>query len=176
MRIDPIVCAVALLPFALGVAHAAAEKIPDNLAPPADLKRAVELKADGVQIYRCGTPKDADASAPPVWVFDAPRATLFDANGKPAAKHYGGPTWEATDGSQITGKVSAKADAPEKGAIAWLLLTTASAGAPGRFSHVRAVQRLFTSGGSAPAGKCGRVGDVLEVPYRAVYVFWAESK
>lgn len=165
----------ALACFAAGPA-CAAEMVPPNLAPPAGLQRAMELKADGVQIYRCGHPKDADASAAPAWVFDAPRATLIDADGKPAARHYGGPTWEAPDGSRITGKVTARADATEPGAIAWLLLKAESAGTPGRFDRVRAVQRLFTSGGAAPAGACTRVGEALEVPYRAVYVFWVEPK
>jgi len=175
MRIDPIAGWLVLLPFALGIARAA-ETVPESLAPPAGLKRAMELKATGVQIYHCGRPKGADAASAPVWVFDAPRATLVDANGQPAARHYAGPTWEAADGSRITGKVAAHVDAPEAGAIAWLLLKAESAGVAGRFDPVRSVQRLFTSGGAAPTGACAREGEALEVPYRALYVFWAESK
>jgi len=154
---------LALLPIVHGAAGAA-EPVPDSLAPPAGLKRLAYLNATGVQIYRCGPPKNPDGAPAAVWNFEAPRATLTDPHGGPV-KHYAGPTWEAADGSKITGKVVAHADATEAGAIAWLLLKTESAGA---------VQRLFTSGGSAPAGACTQVGQTLEVPYRAVYVFWVQ--
>lgn len=173
MRVATMAGFAALLPFALGAASAA-EPVPDSLAPPAGLKRLLEASAVGVQIYRCGPPKSAEGGAGAVWNLEAPRATLTDQRGEGVARHYAGPTWEATDGSKITGKVAARADATEPGAIAWLLLTTESAGTAGRFDKVRAVQRLFTSGGSAPKGGCAKVGEVLEVPYRAMYVFWAQ--
>jgi hypothetical protein len=172
MRIALIASVVALLPIALSAAGAA-EPVPDSLAPPAGMKRLLEASAVGVQIYRCGPPKNAQSTAAPVWNFEAPRATLTDQRGGAIGRHYAGPTWEATDGSKITGKTAAHADAKEPGAIAWLLLTAESAGTPGRFDKVRAVQRLFTSGGSAPSGACNQVGEALEVPYRAMYVFWA---
>ncbi len=173
MRIARIASVVASLFAALGAADAA-ESVPDSLAPPAGLKRLLEASATGVQIYRCGPPKGAEGAPAAVWNFDAPRATLTDQRGEPVGRHYAGPTWEAIDGSKITGKVAARADASEPGAIPWLLLKAESTGTPGRFNRVRAVQRLFTSGGSAPAGACAKVGEVLEVPYRAMYVFWAQ--
>jgi hypothetical protein len=162
-----------LMTMAFGAASAA-DPVPDNLAPPAGLKRVLEASATGVQIYHCGPPKGAGAGTAAVWTFDAPRATLTDQRGEGVVRHYAGPTWEATDGSKITGKVAAKADAKEAGAVAWLLLNTESAGTPGRLDHVRAVQRLYTSGGSAPKEPCAKVGEVLEVPYKAMYVFWAQ--
>ena len=173
----PIARLVASLPFALSLAAgaaAAAEPVPDSLAPPAGLKRVLEASAVGVQIYRCKTPKDAASGAALAWTLEGPRASLTDQRGEAVARHYAGPTWEATDGSKITGKVAARADATEKGAVAWLLLTAESAGNPGRFDKVRAVQRLYTSGGSAPAGACAKLDEVLEVPYRAMYVFWSQ--
>src|SRR6266850_438036 len=174
MRIKVIGCACAMLLFALDVAGAA-DTVPASLAPPAGLKRLVDLKADGVQIYRCRPPKTSAVGAPAaVWDLEAPRATLTDAQGKPAGRHYAGQTWEAPDGSKITGEVAVRAAAPDPKAIAWLLLKTESAGTPGRFDPVRAVQRVFTWGGLAPAGACPHVGDALEVPYRAVYVFWSQ--
>jgi hypothetical protein len=173
MRIKVLGCVFAMLPFALGVARAA-DAGPESLAPPAGLKRLLELNAEGVQIYRCGPPKDASGAPATVWNFEAPRASLTDQKGKPAGKHYAGPTWEATDGSKVSGKVTARAAAPDPKAIAWLLLKTESAGTPGVLDKVRAVQRLFTSGGSAPDGSCAKAGEVLEVPYKAVYVFWSE--
>jgi len=175
MRIVPLAVPAAvsaLLTCALGVAGAA-EPVPDSLAPPAGLKRVLEASAVGVQIYRCKTPDNAKDASAAAWILEAPRATLTDQRGEGVARHYAGPTWEAVDGSKITGKVTARADAPEKGAIAWLLLTAQSAGTPGRFDQVRAVQRLYSSGGAAPAGACAHIGETLEVPYRALYVFWA---
>ncbi len=163
----------ALFALWLGTADAAGS-IPANLAPPEGLTRLVELKADGVQIYRCGPPKNAAGAAALVWNLEAPRANLTDQDGKPVGRHYAGPTWEASDGSKITGKIAARADAPDGGGVAWLLLKTESAGVPGRFDKVRAVQRLFTAGGAAPKSACVNAGDALEVPYRAVYVFWAQ--
>jgi hypothetical protein len=170
MRNASIASVVVLLPLALS----AAEPVPDSLAPPAGLKRLLDASAVGVQIYRCAPPKGAEGKAGAVWNFEAPRATLTDQRGQPVGRHYAGPTWEASDGSKVTGKVAARADATEPGAIAWLLLKTESAGTPGRFDQVRAVQRLFTSGGSAPPGTCAHLDEVLEVPYRAMYVFWAQ--
>lgn len=163
----------ALMVLMMGAAGAG-EPVPESLAPPAGLKRVLEANGVGVQIYRCGAPKSAGAEAAAVWNLEAPRATLHDQRGVEIGRHYAGPTWEASDGSQITGKVAARADATETGAIPWLLLKADSAGKPGRFDKVRAIQRLFTSGGSAPAGACATVGEALEVPYRATYVFWAE--
>ena len=177
MRPVPLACLAATLPFALSLAAggaAAAEQVPDSLAPPAGLKRVLEASAVGVQIYRCKAPMDAAAGSALTWTLEGPRAALTDQHGEAVARHYAGPTWEAPDGSKITGKVAARADATEKGAIAWLLLTAESAGAPGRFDKVRAVQRLYTSGGSAPAGACAKLDEELEVPYRAMYVFWAQ--
>jgi hypothetical protein len=173
MRVVPMASVLAFLVVMMDAAGAA-EPVPESLAPPAGLKRVLEASAAGVQIYRCGPPKSAEGASAAVWNFEAPRATLTDQRGAEVGKHYAGPTWEATDGSKITGKVTARADATEPGAIPWLLLKAESAGTPGRFDKVRAVQRVFTSGGSAPTGACAKVGEVLEVPYRAMYVFWSQ--
>ena len=143
-------------------------EIPKNLLPPPGFHRISELHGDGVQRYRCGSASGEAA----VWIFESPRADLTDMDGKNVGRHYAGPTWEAGDGSKITGKVIEKAAAPDATAIAWLLLKTESAGIPGRFDAVRAVQRIATSGGMAPPGPCSTPGEMLEVPYRAVYVFW----
>jgi len=156
------------LMFLVGVDASAADDIPKNLTPPPGLRRVSELHAEGVQRYRCIV-RSGEA---PAWVFEAPRADLKDASGNVVGHHYAGPTWEANDGSKITGKVVEKAASPDPTAIAWLLLTTESAGASGRFDSVRAVQRIATSGGLAPAGPCPTADEALEVPYRAVYVFW----
>ena len=50
----------------------------------------------------------------------APEAELFDGDGKRVGHHFASPRWEADDGSRIVGSVKARADAPQRGAIAWL--------------------------------------------------------
>jgi hypothetical protein len=56
--------------------------------------------AVGVQIYACGATATAYS-----WSFVAPRADLYDDNGKLIATHFAGPTWQATDGSYVKGQV-----------------------------------------------------------------------
>ena len=122
--------------------------IPENLSPAAgeSLKRVIRAK--GVQIYECRDQK---------WVFVAPDADLFDEKGNRIGRHYAGPHWEATgDGSKVLGTVKTRADAPEAGAIPWLLLTTRSVGGRGYFSDVTSIQRVATHGGTAPGIACVR--------------------
>jgi len=76
-------------------------------------------RARGIQIYVCRP----DAEGKPAWTLKAPEAELFDEQGKSIGKHFGGPTWQLNDGSQVTGKMAAKADAPDSQAIPWLLVT-----------------------------------------------------
>jgi hypothetical protein len=103
-------CAGALSPSAPSVV------IPDALRAPAGETLLRTLSADGVQIYECRARADgAD------WVFVAPEARLYDAQGTWIGKHYAGPTWEAADGSKVVGAVKAKVDSPDAGAIPWLL-------------------------------------------------------
>jgi len=126
------------------------------------LKRVFNAK--GVQIYECRDER---------WVFIAPEAELFDGHGNLVGKHYAGPQWELTgDGSRIVGTVKARADAPDPAAIPWLLLSTRSVGGKGYFSDVTSVQRLWTSGGVAPAGTCTGGGAQARVPYTAAYYFF----
>ena len=56
--------------------------------------------AKGVQIYVCAAKDGANE-----WALKGPEAELRDAQGQIFAKHYVGPSWEATDGSKIIGKV-----------------------------------------------------------------------
>jgi hypothetical protein len=151
-------------------AKPAADDTPAVLQPAGGERELTTLTAKGVQIYECRTKKDAPGATE--WVFVAPEAELFDHAGKPVGRHYGGPTWESADGSRLVGKVAAKVDAPEPGAIPWLLLTTQSVGTPGAFSKVSAIQRLNTEGGVAqPAAGCSAaaLGKTERVGYLADY-------
>jgi hypothetical protein len=149
----------------------AAAAVPQALAPKTG-QLVESVAARGTQIYECR----ADAAAPggAKWVFVAPKADLFDRSGKSIGKHYGGPHWEAADGSKIVGAVEARADAPQAGAIPWLLLSAQSAGNAGRFARVTSVQRVNTIGGALPARPCdaGAVGQTETVPYTADYLLY----
>ena len=151
-----------------------APAVPASLKPPAGERKAFEHFARGVQIYRCAL---AAGAAAPAWSFVAPRADLFgSASSITATGHHGaGPFWQANDGSRVTGQVKARADAPQAGAIPWLLLATTPNGTPGAMAAVTSIQRINTAGGSAPASGCAAAPDLgkdVEVPYSATYVYF----
>ena len=148
---------------------------PAKLAVPDGHKLFLVSDAIGVQIHACNANGTGYR-----WDFVGPRATLYDANGKPLMTHFGGPTWRAKDGSQVVGSLDDKVTV-DPTAIPWLRLRAAStaAGADGdRLAATTYVQRLATTGGLAPAAElCNAetVGTVAEVPYTAVYTFWKRS-
>lgn len=146
---------------------------PPALQPPADQRATEVLNARGVQIYECA----ASAGGGHAWTFKAPEAELTDPQGRASGTHFAGPTWQAADGSRLTGTLRARDPGPDPQAIPWLLLDATPAGAPGRFSGVRSIQRLQTIGGLAPARPCdaAHAGEQARVPYRAVYVFFAAA-
>jgi hypothetical protein len=162
--------AAAMFGFA-GAALAQAPALPELPAAlkPGDLKAYLAVPAKGVQIYGCNK-NDAGAYA---WTFKAPEAELDDAAGKAIGKHYGGPTWEGSDGGKVVGAVKASAPAPGGNAIPWLLLDIKSRGGSGQFTQAAAILRVNTVGGTAPASGCdeGHAGTEQRVPYTAVYYF-----
>jgi Protein of unknown function (DUF3455) len=150
--------------MALSVGVAAVEITPaDALAPDPAEQRVFTLAARGVQIYECR------AGA---WTFVAPEAELFDADGRSAGRHGAGPFWQARDGSRIVGAVKRRAEAPQPGAIPWLLLVAHGRSRSGLFGEVSSIQRVNTRGGRAPEGACASGGQVLRVPYTADYHFY----
>jgi hypothetical protein len=152
--------------FVFFAGSAIAQDIPPKLVPPLEGAPLGRYAAKGVQIYVCGVKAGANE-----WGFKAPEAELFDAEGRPFAKHYAGPTWEATDGSKVVGKVLASEGAPKVGAIPWLLLSAESSGS-GILGGTRFVQRVNTSGGIGPSGACPTAGAERRVAYTADYVFY----
>jgi hypothetical protein len=155
----------ALVALVLFPASAVAQGIPAKLAPPRGSALVGKYAAKGVQIYVCLK------GAATEWSFKAPEAELVDAQGRPFAKHYAGPTWEAPDGSKIAGTALASAPAPKANAVPWLLLSTTSSGS-GVLAGVRFVQRVNTSGGVGPTGACPMVGTEQRVPYTADYILY----
>jgi hypothetical protein len=152
-----------------------ATQVPDNLKPAATEVLLAPLAARGVQIYECRAKKDDPQAAE--WAFVAPEAQLFDAQGKLVGKHYAGPHWESLDGSKVAGSSKSRADAPQAGAIPWLLLATKSDGPDGAFAKVTSIQRVNTAGGVAPADGCttASLGKQARVAYTADYVMYGSK-
>src|SRR5580692_825605 len=126
----------------LGVAPQGPGDIPAPLNVANDQTLTQQLHATGVQIYRCEAAKGDPAQFE--WSFKQPEATLATQTGRNVGKHYGGPTWEANDGSKVTGEVIARANSPAPGAIPWLLLTAKTTSGTGIFGAVKSIQRLRT--------------------------------
>jgi hypothetical protein len=144
--------------------------VPAALNPPADATLEAAFAARGVQIYTCAVPA---AGGAPAWTLKAPHAVLFKGFDT-AAIHFAGPSWQANDGSLVTGTRTASDPGPDPTAIAWLLLQASSNVGPGLFADTTWIQRLDTEGGVAPATGCdaGHVGAQVLVPYRANYFFY----
>ena len=178
--------------------------IPAALQVPDNFVLTLKAQANGVQMYRCDPVKDtaaktpaakdagtkdagakdaaaapdaagADAAAQYAWTFEAPEADLSDGSGSPIGRHYAGPTWDAADGSSVVGTLKAKDDGPDPTAVPWLLLAAKSNSGEGVFSNVQYIQRLYTSGGKAPAEGCdlAHAGAETSVPYKASYYFYS---
>ena len=139
--------------------------VPANLRAPSGEVLSLETAATGVQIYECNAGK---------WVFKAPEADLFDRAGNKVGTHYAGPTWESNDGSKVVAALTARSDAPNAGAIPWLLLTAKSTAGNGVFGRTRSIQRVSTVGGTTPAEACNeaQAGKVARVNYTAIYYFY----
>jgi hypothetical protein len=153
-------------------AIAVPQGVPSALQAPAGQEPYLQVHASGVQVYECAAKPDAPATW--AWQFRGPEATLTDAAGKTVGRHFAGPSWAANDGATIVGQVSASAPAPDKGDIAWLLLSVKSRDGQGLLTQTASVQRLDTEGGVAPSAGCGAANakQVERVGYTATYVFW----
>src|ERR1700734_1492856 len=148
----------------------AAQQIPQQLQPPANEQLLLKVHAKGDQVYTCkgdGTQFS--------WTLKAPDAQLFDKDGKPFGKHFAGPSWEANDGSRVTGKAVANVPSPDADSIAWLLVNIVGHEGNGVLSKATTIQRINTKGGKAPATGCdgSHAGQELRIPYSADYVFYA---
>jgi len=163
---------IALLAVASGSlsVSAAAQEVPKQLEPPAGEQLLLQVHAKGDQVYACKS--DAAQFA---WTLKAPDAQLFDKDGKLFGKHFAGPSWEANDGSRVTGKAVANSPSPDADSIPWLLVTVVSHDGNGVLSRVTSIQRVNTKGGKAPPSGCdgSHVCSEVRVAYSADYRFFA---
>jgi hypothetical protein len=148
-------------------AHAG-QQVP-QLQPPPGETLLLQVHAKGDQVYAC----KVDAGQP-AWVLKAPEARLFDKDGKPFGKHFAGPSWEANDGSRVTGKAVANSPSPDADSIPWLLVNIIGHEGSGVLSRATTIQRLNTKGGKAPSSGCdaAHAGQEIRVPYAADYLFY----
>ena len=144
-----------------------------GVAPPQGSTLLLEAAADGVQIYTCEAKGNLFQ-----WTFTAPEANLFDKQGRQIGTHFAGPTWKMADGSEIVGEVVAKADAPERDAIQWLVLRAKAHEGQGILADVAFVRRTDTRGGMAPTAGCdaGHVSEQVRMRYSATYQFFSAAK
>jgi len=144
--------------------------VPAALRVPEGAKLVAHLKGTGDQVYKCTASGTAYS-----WALQRPDAKLKETSGADAGTHGAGPSWTAKDGSTVSAKKVAQADAAAADAVPSLLLQATSTAGKGRFSEVTYIQRLGTKGGKAPAAGCdaAHAGAESRAKYSAEYYFYA---
>ena len=175
MKITARAGSLLLMLISAGAQSVVPPDVPDNLKVPAGEKVFIHAHAKGVQIYSCAAGTDGKYS----WVLKAPKAELFDEKGKVIGEHFAGPTWKLKDGSEVTGKMVEKHDAPKAGAIPWLRVTVTGHKGSGALESVTMIQRVNTEGGMADLTKscdASKSGTESEITYSADYYFYVPGK
>ena len=145
--------------------------LPEAVRAPAGSKQMMATTGVGELTYECR--EKAGMAGQYEWAFVGPVATLYGADKKAVGKYYAGPTWEAADGSKVTGKQVAVSPA-SMGNIPLQLVKADPAMGTGAMTGVSYIQRLNTKGGVAPALACDAMGKGKRqvVAYEADYVFY----
>ena len=165
------------LAAALTVAPAAFAQtgLPDSIQVPDGHKIAMETTGVGEITYECRD--KANAVGQTEWFFVGPKAVLNDRSGKPVGNYFGPPaTWQAQDGSKITGTQLAVAPS-SAGNLPYQLVKANPAEGKGAMSGVSYIQRVALKGGVAPSSECtaANKGQQAVVKYQADYIFWAAN-
>ena len=145
--------------------------LPEPVRVPAGQKQLMATTGVGEITYECR--EKTGMAGQHEWAFVGPVATLYGGDKKMVGKYYAGPTWEAADGSKVTGKQVAIAPAAP-GSIPLQLVKAEPAMGSGAMTGVSYIQRLNTKGGVAPAMACDAMGKGKRqvVAYEADYVFY----
>jgi Protein of unknown function (DUF3455) len=154
--------------------------IPPSIRVPESSRLIWHTYAKGVQVYVCTQdPKD---SSNYIWTFKEPRASLYadSACHQLVGHHFfdagKNPTWEAADGSKVSGIKVQQSSSPDSAAIPWLLLKATARSGNGTVTRTVFIQRMRTNGGKAPAtGNRQNKGQSVEVAYTAEYFFYSEK-
>lgn len=136
---------------------------------PENTSVVLAVIGEGVQIYE-SKPGSAGAYE---WALKAPEADLRNLSGDALGKHFGGPTWSLSDGSQVIGSLPPLkiVDAPDGRDIPWLLVAVKSSTGAGVLGKIDYVMRIATSGGVPTAEEPKNPTDAVRVKYRAIYLF-----
>jgi Protein of unknown function (DUF3455) len=144
-------------------------QIPEKLKVPDGHGDVLKVHAKGYQIYVSQRDNDGKLE----WALKGPLAELFDQEGKVVGAHYAGPTWKLNDGSEVKGKMLEKADAPESGAIPWLLIEIVNNSGAGSLQGAKYIHRVGTKGGQPP-GEVGAEWAEAKSEYSADYYFYGK--
>ncbi len=173
MNAKALFCLTALLAAAPTVF--AQTGLPDSIKVPDGHKVALETTGVGEITYECRD--KANAPGQTEWTFVGPKAVLNDRSGKPVGTYFGPPaTWQAQDGSKITGTQLAVAPAGA-GNLPYQLVKANPAEGKGAMSGVSYIQRVALKGGVAPSTECSAANKATQavVKYQADYIFWAAN-
>jgi hypothetical protein len=173
MNAKRLLCLTALIcvaPVAL-----AQTDLPETVRVPAGHKISMETTGVGEITYECRD--KANMPGQLEWTFVGPKAVLNDRSGKAVGNYFGPPaTWEAKDGSKVTGTQVAVAPS-SAGNLPYQLVKANPADGKGAMHGVAYIQRVALKGGVAPTTACAAAnkGAKEVVKYQADYIFWASN-
>ncbi|BCL75121.1 hypothetical protein JHS3_08570 [Jeongeupia sp. HS-3] len=148
--------------------------LPESIRVSSPDKLVMSTTGVGEITYECRAKKDMAGQFE--WAFAGPKAVLYDRDRQVVGKYYGGPTWEADDGSKVTGSQVAVSPASQPGNIPLQLVKANPSTGAGKMAGVSFIQRLNTKGGVAPIEPCTQAsaGQKRQVGYQADYLFYAK--
>ena len=149
--------------------------LPDSIKVPDGHKVSMETTGVGEITYECSD--KVGAAGQTEWTFVGPKAVLNDRSGKQMGTYFGPPaTWQAKDGSKVTGTQLAVAPS-SPGNLPYQLVKANPAEGKGAMTGVSYIQRVALKGGVAPSSECtaANKGTQEVVKYQADYIFWAAN-
>lgn len=152
-----------------------AADLPASIQVPAGNKIALETVGVGEITYECRD--KVDAAGQTEWFFVGPKAVLNDRSGKQVGSYFGPPaTWQALDGSKVTGTQLAVAPS-SAGNLPYQLVKANPAEGSGAMTGVTYIQRVALKGGVPPSTACtaAQKGQKEVVKYQADYIFWTAN-
>ena len=173
MNAKALFCLTALL--AAAPAAFAQTGLPDSIKVPDGHKVSMETTGVGEITYECRD--KVGAAGQTEWTFVGPKAVLNDRSGKQVGTYFGPPaTWQAKDGSKVTGTQLAVAPS-SPGNLPYQLVKANPAEGKGAMTGVSYIQRVALKGGVAPSSECtaANKGTQEVVKYQADYIFWAAN-
>ncbi|AWM91410.1 hypothetical protein DJ564_11545 [Pseudomonas sp. 31-12] len=171
MNARQLICLAGL--FVAGSMAYAQPGVPDSIKVPDGHKVALETTGVGEITYEC----KINPAGQTEWLFVGPKAVLNDRSGKQIGTYFGPPaTWQAKDGSKVTGTQLAVAPS-SPGNLPYQLVKANPAEGKGAMTGVSYIQRVALKGGVAPSTECSTAnkGKQEVVKYQADYIFWAAN-